>query len=161
MSHMKSVVFAIFVALGACEVSQAQVMDPIYGFPFGYTLGAQWSLRNRLPAPPYFSIYPPVYYGKRHLRPYGESPYASFPLLGQIPDYSPVPAEAYAGIPRTIPNPHAPCCAGGESGSVDTSDASPDNSVDAPKVNVVAERKQGSMKIIVNPFAREQVANKD
>lgn len=151
MRHMKSVVFAILVALGACEVSQAQVMDPVYGFPFGYTLGAQWSLRNRLPAPPYFSIYPPVYYGKRYVRPYGESPYASFPLLGQIPNYSPVPAESHVGIPRTVSNPHAPCCSEAETSTME----------EEPRVNIVAEHRPGTVRIIVNPYAQEQVANKD
>jgi hypothetical protein len=158
---MKTMVFAMLAALGACEVSQAQVMDPVYGFPFGYTLGAQWSLRNRLPAPPYFSIYPPVYYGKRHLRPYGESPYASFPLLGQIPNYAPVPAESYSGIPRTILNPHAPCCSESDAGTLETGASETEATDGAPKVNIVAQGRQGNVKIIVNPYAQEQIANKD
>jgi hypothetical protein len=148
MNRIRSLVVAVMIAFGACEASQAQGIDPIYGFPFGYTLGAQFSLRNRLPAPPYFSIYPPVYYGKRYMRPYGESPYASFPLLGQTPGYAPVPAESRGSIPTTIRNPHAPCC--------------DDKDADAPaKVTVAAEERRGSVRVIVNPYAREQVAIKD
>ena len=29
-----------------------------------------------LPVPPYFAVHPPVYYGQRYFRTYGESPYA-------------------------------------------------------------------------------------
>jgi hypothetical protein len=153
MNRLKSLVAFFVVAFGACEVSQAQAIDPIYGFPFGYTLGAQFSLRNRLPAPPYFSIYPPVYYGKRYMRPYGESPYASFPLLGQTPDYSPVPAGQRAGMPKTIKNPYAPCCS--------DEDAKPEQD-DAPKNKIVdGSRRPGSMRIIVNPYAQEQLAAKE
>jgi hypothetical protein len=149
MNRLKTVVLFAVVALGACELSHAQVMDPVYGFPFGYTLGAQWSLRNRLPAPPYFSIYPPVYYGKRYVRPYGESPYASFPLLGQVPGYAPVPAERSISAPRMIVNPHAPCCSDEKSSPQDNAN---------PAVMIITQNKPGKMKVIVNPYAQEQVA---
>lgn len=151
MNRIKLSVFAVLVFLGAGEVSQAQVMDPAYGFPFGYTLGAQYWLRNRLPAPPYFSVYSPVYYGKRYARPYGDSPYASFPLLGQVPGYVPVPAGNSAATSRIISNPHSPCCNDSKSGDA-PSDA---------KVTVVAQQEPGSPKVIINPYAQEQVANKD
>ena len=29
-----------------------------------------------IPAPPYYAVHPPVYYGQRYFRTYGESPYA-------------------------------------------------------------------------------------
>jgi hypothetical protein len=54
--------------------------------------------------PPYFSLHPPVYYGDRFYRPYGESPYASWPQLQPNAAYSPrlqARAEQVA-----IPNPH-------------------------------------------------------
>jgi hypothetical protein len=124
-------------------------LDPAYGFPFGYSLGAQASFRNRLPTPPYFSIYPPVYYGKRYVRPYGESPYASFPLLGQVPNYNPVPAETRASVPVTIVNPHAPCC--------DEKAPQPEENAQ-PKVMIITENRVGKKRTIINPFAREQVA---
>jgi hypothetical protein len=86
--------FALLAAFAMAFGSpSAQAQDP-FGFQFGYVLGYQNSFRNRLPTPPYFSIYPPVYYGKRYERPYGDSPFASFPQLRSAPDYYPVPKEA-------------------------------------------------------------------
>ena len=98
-----SFVFTAFLALAfANPASEAQ--DP-YGFQFGYTLGYQNSFRNRLPTPPYFSVFPPVYYGKRFERPYGDSPYASFPQLRSAPDYYAVPKDAPIRT-RSVSNPH-------------------------------------------------------
>jgi hypothetical protein len=152
MNRLKSLVFVAVVAFGAGEVSHAQVLDAAYGFPFGYSLGAQAAFRNRLPTPPYFSIYPPVYYGKRYVRPYGESPYASFPLLGQVPNYNPVPAETRASIPTTIVNPHAPSWSDKEQPGKENSE---------PKVMIVTEHRIGAKRTIINPFAREQIAAKE
>jgi hypothetical protein len=152
MNRIRSCIVAVLVSFGVCEVSQAQFMDPVYGFPFGYTLGAQASLRNRLPAPPYFSIYPPVYYGKRYVRPYGESPYASFPLLGQIPNYSPVPAGRLESLPPPIVNPHAPCC---------SDDKSPAQNDATPEVTIITQGRPGRTRVIVNPYAQEQIASKE
>ena len=87
----------------ACPSAQAQ--DP-YAFQFGYSLGYQNSFLNRMPAPPYFAVYPPVYYGKRFERPYGDSPYASFPQLRSAPNYHPVPKVAPVLSSSTIMNPH-------------------------------------------------------
>jgi hypothetical protein len=150
--NLRRLTFAVcLLGMGmAGPTALGQTTDPLYGFPFGYTLGYQYSFRNRLPAPPYFAIHPPVYYGERHLRPYGESPYASFPLLGSTPEYSPVPAERYAPVPRTVANPYSPpCCASHEDGA--------DRS---PSVSLAAAQAPRA-RLIVNPFAHEQVASKE
>jgi hypothetical protein len=84
---------------------QSQAQDP-YGVQFGYVLGYQNSFRNRLPAPPYFSVHPPVYYGMRYERPYGDSPFAAFPQLRSTPDYHPVPKEVPFRT-HSVVNPHA------------------------------------------------------
>ena len=54
-----------------------------YGFyqPYGGTYGT--SLRT----PPYFALNPPVYYGARHARPYGLSPFASPPQVSAEENY--------------------------------------------------------------------------
>ncbi|MEM7473822.1 MAG: hypothetical protein AAF483_02455 [Planctomycetota bacterium] len=39
---------------------------------------------------PYFALHPPVYYGQRYARPFGVSPYASWPQLSANPGYAPV-----------------------------------------------------------------------
>lgn len=41
--------------------------------------GIQYSTSVR--TPPYFAVNPPVYYGARHSRPYGISPFASLPQV--------------------------------------------------------------------------------
>ncbi len=138
---------AAVVALG-CVCPSVQAQDP-YAFQFGYSLGYQNSFRNRLPAPPYFSVFPPVYYGKRFERPYGDSPYASFPQLRSAPDYHPVPRETPIRT-RTVMNPHY--------------DPLPNVKVqghpnDGEPVAVVPPRIGRTVEII-NPFATEQVASK-
>jgi hypothetical protein len=80
-----------------------QAFDPAFGFMYGYSLGQANQFRNRLPAPPYFAVYPPVYYGERYARPYGESPFASWPLLTAGDDYHPRAAHT----PAVYTNPHA------------------------------------------------------
>ena len=82
----------------------AQAFEPGFSFAFGYSLGQANQFRNRLPAPPYFAVYPPVYYGQRHERPYGESPYASWPMLQSNEDYTARPKQS----PVQFVNPHVP-----------------------------------------------------
>ena len=90
----------IFASAG----SSVQADDSNFGFAFGYSVGQANQFRNRLPAPPYFSVYPPVYYGKRYERPYGESPFASWPLLQSSPDYHAQLKQA----PVQFVNPYVP-----------------------------------------------------
>ena len=73
-----------------------------YGIAYGSIYGPFSQFRHRLPTPPYFSIYPPVYYGQRFERPYGDSPFAALPQLRVGPDYVAVPKA----IPRAIANPY-------------------------------------------------------
>ena len=70
----------------------------LYGYR-GFASGT----RSYGPPPPYFSMHPPVYYGKRYSRPYGVSPFAAWPQLQANPAYAPERA-----IRRTqyIVNPH-------------------------------------------------------
>lgn len=74
-----------------------------YGFyqPYGARYGT--SLRT----PPHFAVNPPVYYGARHARPYGLSPFASPPLV--------TPGRGYESRLRTqfqqplVPTPQPLC----------------------------------------------------
>lgn len=135
------VVFSLLAA-----ASSAQAGDPMYGFQLGYTLGNGYSFRNRLPTPPYFSVYPPVYYGRRFERPYGDSPYAAFPQLQAAPNYYPVPVET-AHRSHTVVNPHA-----GSHGPVQMRAA--ENAAGEPVA-------VGQPRVIVNPYAQEQLATKE
>lgn len=59
--------------------------------------------RSFAPSPPYFSLHPPVYYGKRYARPYGASPFAAWPQLQANPAYSP---EIATPRSQTFNNPY-------------------------------------------------------
>lgn len=68
-----------------------------YGFYQPYGVRYSTSVRT----PPYFALNPPVYYGQRYARPYGESPFASPPLLTAPADYQVQRAAAFA--PPLVP----------------------------------------------------------
>lgn len=69
------------IALGTTQNASANhpAGYPFFPFglyqPYGATYGAS------LQTPPYFALNPPVYYGARHARPYGISPFASPPVV--------------------------------------------------------------------------------
>jgi hypothetical protein len=105
----------VLVAMIACaglsaNVQEAKAFDSFFGSPFFG--GSNYGYSYRLPTPPYFSIFPPVYYGRRYERPYGDSPFASQTHLGGNPSYhirpkqSPVqwsvPMNATEEIPTTL-----------------------------------------------------------
>jgi hypothetical protein len=138
--------FAAFATLALVFSGTAQAGDP-YAFQFGYTQGYQNSFRNRLPTPPYFSIYPPVYYGRRYERPYGDSPYAAFPQLGSAPGYHPVPKEVPFRT-TTIINPHV------EQGA--HHQAQPRATSSEP---VATAPRMGRTIEIINPYAQERMAS--
>jgi hypothetical protein len=132
------------LSLGAGETAKAQ--DP-FAFQFGYTLGYQNSFKYRVPAPPYFSVHPPVYYGKRYARPYGESPFASWPLLQPNPSYMPMTTATHSAISVMNPycEPHTPTINVGEGEPM----------VDKP---TVVPSKSSEAIVIVNPYALEHYA---
>lgn len=67
----------------------ARAFNGYENFPFftGFyqPYGIQYSTTVR--TPPYFAVNPPVYYGARHARPYGISPFASLPQVEASDDY--------------------------------------------------------------------------
>lgn len=75
-----------------------------YLFGYGGLNGAR--MQAYVPAPPYFAVHPPVYYGQRYARPYGASPYAAWPQLQPNGSYAPQPQAAYAAPPQCILNPY-------------------------------------------------------
>lgn len=100
------------VALSASWSATARAQDPGLGYAylFGYGAANTPGIRSFVPAPPYFALHPPVYYGQRYTRPYGDSPFASWPQLQPAAGYHPRPAAAHAQV---FVNPHAPCYAPG------------------------------------------------
>ncbi len=92
-----------------------------FGFaPYGFyqPFGARYSTSIR--TPPYFATNPPVYYGARHARPYGMSPFAAPPMVQASPTYQgrlrteflepivPTPDASFLNPPLGDPcyNPH-------------------------------------------------------
>jgi hypothetical protein len=112
---MKKTILTIGLALAsAMTAGQA---DAFHGpgnlgfMPFGFyqPYGVRYS--NAVRTPPHFAINPPVYYGSRYARPYGESPFASPPLLSAPSSYQVQPAAQFvrppAMIGREVCNPFA------------------------------------------------------
>ncbi|KAA5543095.1 hypothetical protein FYK55_12460 [Roseiconus nitratireducens] len=75
------------VAIGCTQNASAdQPMGyPFYPFGFYQPYGAQYGAS--LGTPPYFALNPPVYYGARHARPYGLSPFAAPPMVSAPETY--------------------------------------------------------------------------
>lgn len=71
--------------------SQAQGVGPSpfgFGFqPFGFYQPYGATFGTSLRTPPHFALNPPVYYGARHARPYGLSPFAAPPVAAPGPNY--------------------------------------------------------------------------
>ena len=82
---MKRFLVVLLLALAAVvstsDNASAQYPANFGFFPWGFyqPYGARYGNSNR--TPPYFATNPPVYYGARHSRPYGLSPFASPPLV--------------------------------------------------------------------------------
>ena len=91
----------------ACQASaRADYGDLGLAYLFGYGgIGNTSSMRAYAPAPPYFALHPPVYYGQRYTRPYGASPFAAWPQLQANAAYAPQPHVQRA---HTIANPYCP-----------------------------------------------------
>jgi hypothetical protein len=79
-----------------------------YLYGYGGLGGIGW--QSYTPAPPYFALHPPVYYGQRFTRPYGVSPFAAWPQLQPNAAYAPQAHVERAPAIRseTICNPYVP-----------------------------------------------------
>lgn len=136
---------------------QTNAFDPISGYQYGYALGPTYQFRNRLPAPPYFSVYPPVYYGRRYERPYGDSPFASYSTLSANSDYTVRPKQT----PVQTTNPYYSAQGAHDPSVCPMCQAKAQQNVDSINTDAVAT-EQGKMVTIVNPFviSDTSVANK-
>lgn len=89
---MKRLVLATLFALAAvvmtADTASAQQGNNFGFLPFGFyqPYGARYGTTVR--TPPYFATNPPVYYGARHSRPYGISPFASPPVVSAGANYN-------------------------------------------------------------------------
>lgn len=76
-----------------------------FGLGIYQPYGIRYSTSVR--TPPYFAVNPPVYYGQRHYRPYGASPFASLPLVQAGNGYRTRAAGEAASPSLSIPHPSA------------------------------------------------------
>lgn len=104
--------FAMAVAVAACSSEAVLAAQPYGGlgtaygfFPYGFyqPYGVQYG--QTMQRPPYFSLSPPVYYGARHARPYGLSPFASPPLVSPSDGYRGRLRSKFEDGPHTTPAP--------------------------------------------------------
>lgn len=74
---------AVLALAGATASNDVQAQGfGLNGFqPFGFYQPYGIQYRSSVATPPYFSVNPPVYYGTRHYRPYGISPFAAPPQV--------------------------------------------------------------------------------
>jgi len=126
---------------------EAKAFDAFFGNPY---LGAyDYGFANRLPTPPYFAIFPPVYYGRRYERPYGDSPFASMSHLGGNPSYNIRPKQSpvqWNIDSRSVGNAHEPVSVGVP--QTVTSSAS----------ETSTEAVTGKQVTIINPYVRSDKA---
>lgn len=98
--YLTAILFAIALVSGAGQAS-AQCGG---GFGYGGYGYYNYGIRPYVPAPPYFALHPPVYYGARYTRPYGDSPFAAPSQLQPAPGYAPT---RHVERSLTVNNPYA------------------------------------------------------
>ncbi len=132
MTKLRTLLASLAVlAVLTCIPSETRAYDGYGSFLGARGFGASGSLYGLgyLPVPPYFAVHPPVYYGQRVFRTYGESPYArparssrplniavqlvTNPFVKQLPAATPAPVakeqetsgDQVAVQPKMIINP--------------------------------------------------------
>ena len=145
---------ALAMMMAAASVQDATANDGFsflggqLGFGFYQPYGIRYSTSVR--TPPYFAVNPPVYYGERHYRPYGASPFASLPLVQAGQGYTTRAAGERSTPSLSVPHPSAgivnPFCAN----LIDTAAGAKLVSVEIPR--------QAPSIVHANPFVGSQVA---
>jgi hypothetical protein len=148
MKRLSLLFVLAFAAVLAAENASAQYPANTGFLPFGFyqPYGATYSSSIR--TPPYFATNPPVYYGARHERPYGLSPFASPPLLSPGDDYrSRLRLQFQQPVVPTPPPTCNPCVSQSPAAAVLTA-AAQDN---AKKMDTIGPVRS-------NPFVEDRIA---
>jgi hypothetical protein len=109
--YLTAILCTIALVSGADQASAQCGADFGYG-GYGYY---NFGIRPYVPAPPYFALHPPVYYGARYTRPYGDSPFAAPSQLQPTAGYAPtrrieralVVNNPYVELPMPVPAPES------------------------------------------------------
>ncbi len=108
MNFRNFVAAIAFVAVSSLTLAETHAHGQGLGgmgfLPYGFyqPYGAQYGTSLR--TPPYFATNPPVYYGARHTRPYGVSPFAAPPMVSAGSSYRSHRRSDFIA-PRTFTNP--------------------------------------------------------
>ncbi len=105
--------------------------------------------------PPYFALHPPVYYGDRYYRPYGVSPFATWPQVQANPNYSPKIGQGLSRSSVIIVNPHVQAVLPSAQSQPESGSAPVQKQVASP--NIV--QKYSGPLIIDNPYYIESESN--
>lgn len=130
---------SLFAAFGCVGVSaNAQDWAGLNYFGNYRPYGVQ--TRSLSATPPYFALHPPVYYGSRHARPYGVSPFAAYPQVAVPPTYKARIQSSFVKPPQT--NPYCP-------------QATCSNENQASEGHTVAKRRRKNGPMRSNPYVVE------
>lgn len=91
-------IFGLAVAFAAGSALSAQAQFPCYGVNGGFGGYGGYNVYTNSDRPPFYAMFPPVYYSYPVPRPYGYSPFA-YPAGTMTP-------EILAPVATTIVNPH-------------------------------------------------------
>jgi len=130
-----------FVTTAGQASAQYGGFGPGYGAFGGYY---NYGIQPYVPAPPYFALHPPVYYGQRYTRPYGDNPFAAPSQLQPNPSYAP---SRHVERSLTVNNPY----------SLPMAPEFVPNTVPAPVNAVPASPVVVSPLVIDNPYFQPEV----
>lgn len=144
MTKLRALLASLVVLLVLATASESRAYDfwnmGMWNAP-AYGIGGNMYGLGIIPAPPYYAIHPPVYYGQRYFRTYGESPYArparsSRPLIVSV---------------KLIKNPFVNDCLPIELPVPPAVDAVPEEVEPAEDVDVASQPR-----MIINPYYRAE-----
>jgi hypothetical protein len=146
---IQRIVLGLAVVAGCVACSEEASAQAPFGFgfqPYGFYQPYGSVYRSSIPNPPYFATNPPVYYGTRHYRPYGVSPFASPPMVSAGADYrsQAAPMNQRRGYVGPVSNPYI--CKAGET----TSHLVTKTKVVATEQSEVAEDSEAETTLVAN-----------
>ena len=123
-----SVLLAIGLWAAAGDAAKAQVGGAPMALGYGFFGNGLYGLMNS-ESPPYYAMFPPVYYSQPVARPYGYSPFA-YPPGYVTPALQPLP-------PKEVLNPYVP----------------------RPRKAAAVDRTASAPKVLINPYVVQRRSN--
>jgi hypothetical protein len=146
--NMKFYLMAILCAIAVVSTTGQASADCGGGLGYGGYGYYNYGIQPYVPAPPYFALHPPVYYGTRYTRPYGDSPFASRSQLQPTAGYAP---SRHVERSLTVNNPYAAL----PTAPVEMHNPAP--TAPAPIMSVTPSPVVAKPIVIVNPYFQPEV----